>query len=189
MTAQLTHIITQLEDRALTMLTELLNMGPDFQGRIFTTGATGSNTLGLACGREFVVNKRLQDTNQEGGVGELGLLKACLLAGINEIQVLTTMGHSSLYKAASIVGIGRQSVKDIPESAQEPWKLNFGLLEKELREGSSKGVVSIVAVSAGEVNTGCFATTGKEDMQRLRGLCDEYGAWLHVDGGMYTDYV
>ena len=40
---------------------------------------------------------------------------------------------------------------------------------------------SIVAVSCSEVNTGLFATTGGE-MKSIRELCDEYGAWLHVDG-------
>jgi glutamate/tyrosine decarboxylase-like PLP-dependent enzyme len=39
-----------------------------------------------------------------------------------------------------------------------------------------------VAISCGEVNTGRFATTGIDQMKEIRRLCDEYGAWLHVDG-------
>lgn len=174
-------ISTTVEDRALKMLIELLNLGDGWNGRTFTTGATGSNTIGLACGREAVVNARLKAVGVDGGVGELGLLAACMKAGIKEIQVLTSMGHSSLYKAASIVGLGRASVKEIAFSAKEPWRLDLGALQREL-ERSEDGVVSIVALSAGEVNTGMFAVDGESDMKMVRKICDEHGAWLHIDG-------
>jgi glutamate/tyrosine decarboxylase-like PLP-dependent enzyme len=176
-------ISTVVEDRALNMLVELLNLGPGWGGKTFTTGATGSNILGLACGRESIVGKRLNSAGIQHGVGELGLLSACLKAGITDIQVLTTMGHSSLYKAASVVGLGRSSVKDIPHSPDEPWRMNLELLESELQQEKT-GIVSIVALSAGEVNTGRFATDGREMLQRIRDLCDKYGAWLHVDAGI-----
>jgi glutamate/tyrosine decarboxylase-like PLP-dependent enzyme len=107
----------------------------------------------------------------------MGILAACMKAGIKEIQVLTTMGHSSLYKAASIVGLGRQSVKDIPISKDEPWKIDIDTLERELQR-SIDGVVSIVAISAGEVNAGKFAVSGLHEMKKIRDLCDQYGAWF-----------
>lgn len=175
-------ISTFVEDKALSMLVELLNLGDGWNGKIFTTGATGANILGLACGREVTIQKRLEDLGIKDGVGELGLLAACMKAGVKEIQVLTTMGHSSLYKAASVVGLGRASVKDIPFSKTEPWKLDIDALELDLSK-EKDGIVSIVAVSAGEVNTGRFATDGLATMKKLRVLCDKYGAWLHVDGG------
>lgn len=139
----------------------------------------------MACGREAVVTARLNAAESTAGVGELGLLAACVKSGIKEIQILTTMGHSSLYKAASVVGIGRASVKDIPVSADEPWRIDLGVLKAELHR-SCEGVVSIVAISAGEVNTGMFASNGIDDMKRIRELCDEYGAWLHIDGGIFS---
>ncbi|CAG8951123.1 hypothetical protein HYFRA_00006521 [Hymenoscyphus fraxineus] len=174
-------ISTSVEDRALSMLSELLSLGDQSNGRIFTTGATAGNILGLACGRESIINSRLQAAGENSEVGELGLLVACSRVGIKEIQVLTTMGHSSLYKAASVVGIGRASVKDIPFSKDEPWRINLQLLESELKR-SKDGVASIVCLSAGEVNTGRFATDGISTLRRIRELCDTYGAWLHTDG-------
>jgi glutamate/tyrosine decarboxylase-like PLP-dependent enzyme len=174
-------ISTIVEDKALGMLLELLKLDQGWRGRTFTTGATGANILGLACGREAVVSSRLKAAGESRGVGELGLFAACAKAGIKEIQVLTTMGHSSLYKAASVVGIGRASVKDIPFSATEPWKLNINLLEDELKR-EKDGIVSIVALSAGEVNTGRFATDGLSSIKAIRDFCDKYRAWLHVDG-------
>ncbi|KAK0107244.1 hypothetical protein ONS95_003945 [Cadophora gregata] len=174
-------VATAVEDRALSLLVELLNLGDGWNGKTFTTGATGANILGLACGRAAVVDACLKVVGESGGVGENGLLGACLKAGIKEIQVLTTMGHSSLYKAASVVGIGRASVRDIATSKDEPWKLDIDALERKLN-GAKEGVVSIVALSMGEVNSGRFATDGLETMKRVREVCNRYGAWLHVDG-------
>ena len=150
--------------------------------RTFTTGATASNIMGLACGREAVISSRLPD---EETVSEMGLLAACQEAGIREIQVLTSMGHSSLSKAASIVGLGHRAVKELRLSEAEPWRLDLDAVERELVRGESDGVASIIVVSAGEVNTGRFATSGYEDMARLRKLADRYKAWIHVDGGEF----
>ncbi|PQE33017.1 pyridoxal-dependent decarboxylase protein [Rutstroemia sp. NJR-2017a WRK4] len=177
-------ISTVVEDRASGMLVELLGLGEGWEGRVFTTGATGANVLGLGCGREAVLTSRLKKLGKKKGVAEMGLLKACYKAGVKEIQVLTSMGHSSLYKAAAVVGIGRCSVKDIGLSDAEPWRIDIERLEREL-EREKEGVVSIVVLSVGEVNSGRFATEGRHDMERIRELCDRYGAWLHVDGGTF----
>jgi glutamate/tyrosine decarboxylase-like PLP-dependent enzyme len=117
-------------------------------------------------------------------VAELGLLAACRAAGVAEIRVLTSMAHSSLLKAASVVGLGHESVKEVGVSAEEPWRLDLDAVERELASGEADGVVSIIVVSAGEVNTGRFATNVL-DMPKLRSLADRYGAWIHVDGGAY----
>lgn len=180
-------ISTIVEDKALRMLAELLGLGEGWEGKTFTVGATSANTLGMACGREAVICRRLEKTGEYRGVGELGLLSACCKAGVKEIQILTSMAHSSTYKAASIVGLGRACVKDIGISSSEPWKIDLDVLEKELMR-EKDGVVSIVSLSAGEVNTGRFATEGRDGMKKVRKLCDRYGAWLHVDGGELNNY-
>jgi glutamate/tyrosine decarboxylase-like PLP-dependent enzyme len=172
-------VATAVEDKALEMLASLLRLGRgEWPGRTLTTGATGSNVLGLACGREAVLARRLGDGAP--AVGELGILGACVRAGVEEIQVLTSAGHSSLSKAASVVGLGRQSVKELQLSDEEPWRLDFAALEEHLKRPRT---ASIIAISAGEVNTGRYGTYGLEEMKRVRALADQYGAWIHVDGG------
>ncbi|RMZ70180.1 tyrosine decarboxylase [Pyrenophora seminiperda CCB06] len=173
-------IATDVEDRALSLLCELLNFDASrWQHRIFTTGATTANVLGLACGREFVIAEAsTHRTNEENSVGEVGIVGAMRKAGIDEIQILTTVPHSSLAKAAGILGLGRTSVKCLGRS-DAPHKFDIQLLRKSLER---PGAASIVAISAAEVNTGAFATSGLEEMQELRKLCDMYGAWIHVDG-------
>jgi glutamate/tyrosine decarboxylase-like PLP-dependent enzyme len=168
-------VSTVVEDRALSMLIELLELGDSWKGKTFTTGATGSNILGLACGREAVIDKRLNGAT----VAKLGILKASQRAGIEDFQVLGSMGHSSVYKAASIVGLGSENVHNVAYSDQ-PWALDLQKLEQALQKTN---VASIVVISCGEVNTGRFATSGHEQMRKIRALCDQYGAWLHVDAG------
>lgn len=176
-------IATNVEDRALEWLDQLINLsspGRQFSGRIFTTGATASNILGLTCGRESVIAKQLEVKGLDPikyGVSSLGLLGACRAAGIDDIQILTTLGHSSLYKAASVAGIGRSNVVDIGD-AVEPWKFNMSSLREHLKKPN---IASIVALSWGEVNTGRFSTNGLAEMQSIRALCDRYYAWLHID--------
>ncbi|KAF2827624.1 PLP-dependent transferase [Ophiobolus disseminans] len=173
-------IATDIEDRALSLLCELLDFQPEvWPHRVFTTGATASNILGLACGREYVIAEAsAHRTDAENSVGEYGIVDAMHRAGIDKIQILTTVPHSSLSKAASILGLGRASVKDIGQQ-DAPHKFDTRMLKNLLEQSSS---ASIVAVSASEVNTGLFATSCLEEMQELRKLCDMYGAWIHIDG-------
>ncbi|KPM37057.1 hypothetical protein AK830_g9489 [Neonectria ditissima] len=169
---------TAVEDAALAMLVALLRLddGAAWTGRTFTTGATASNVLGLACGREAVLARKLGGGD---GVGELGLLEACARAGVTRLQVLTSAAHSSLSKAASVVGFGRSAVRELRLSGEEPWRLDLAALERELQV---PGTASVIALSAGEVNTGRFAVGGVDEMRRIRELADKYGAWIHVDG-------
>lgn len=167
-------VATDVEDRALSMVCELLDLSPgEWPHRIFSTGATASNVLGLACGREYMLQ---QVGTDDISVAEHGMHEAMRMGGIEKIHVLTTVPHSSLRKAASIVGLGRASVQDVgrPDS---PHEFDVEALEAALKRSRT---ASIVAVSCAEVNTGLFATS-ERDMQELRHLCDRYGAWLHVD--------
>ncbi|KYK60319.1 hypothetical protein DCS_01456 [Drechmeria coniospora] len=179
-------VATAVEDASLRMLAALLRLRPaDWPGRTLTTGATASNVLGLACGREAVLESRLRRAGVAAGVAELGLLSACRRAAVDEIQVLTSVGHSSLAKAAAVVGIGRACVKDLGLGGKEPWRLDIDRLERELQR---PGVASIIAISAGDVNTGRYALEGTAEWSRVRALADKYASWIHVDGafGIFT---
>ncbi|KAL2891786.1 L-2,4-diaminobutyrate decarboxylase [Ceratocystis lukuohia] len=170
-------VAVDIEHSALNMLADVLGLEAErFTGSIFTTGATASNILGLACGREAALRKRLPPGES---VARLGLLGACAKAGVTEVQVLTSGGHSSLSKAAAVVGLGWDAVKEVSISKEKPWKLDIDEVERRLQR---PGVASIISISMGEVNTGLFATNGRDEMQRLRKLADRYSAWLHVDG-------
>ncbi|KAF2144678.1 uncharacterized protein K452DRAFT_306466 [Aplosporella prunicola CBS 121167] len=172
-------VATDVEDHAHKLLCDLLHLDPSaWLHRTFTTGATASNVLGLACGREHVIaDAARRRFSAAVSVGELGLLRAMRAAGLEDVQILTTVPHSSLSKAASILGLGRACVKLVGDD-HKPHDFDMAKLEEALKD---QKLASIVAISCAEVNTGFFATESFEEMKKIRELCDRYGAWIHVD--------
>lgn len=178
-------IATDVEACALNMLLDLFRLDQSTWGEspTFTTGATASNILGVAMGREWVLRRKAKERNGLAvSAGEHGLHEAMHSAGVKKLQILSTMPHSSIAKATSVVGIGRAniiSVSKVDQSSGFTVEIDFDRLEEEAKRPD---VASIFVVSAGEVNTGRFATNGLEQMRRLRTMCDSYGIWMHVDG-------
>ncbi|KAL9110425.1 MAG: hypothetical protein Q9227_004969 [Pyrenula ochraceoflavens] len=182
-------IATILESVTLDWLRQLFRLPEDDWGLralkggmgTFTTGATASNVVGLAMGREWVVRAAMRKGGLDeglGSIGEVGILDACAGAGIRRIQVLSTMPHSSMIKAAGVVGIGRASFVDI---AADSGGLDVDLDKLEV-EAAKPGVANILAVSAGEVNTGHFATRNTKQWEDIQRICTKYDVWIHVDG-------
>ena len=177
-------ISTNVEASALNMLLDLFDLpraewmiGGAGSG-VFTTGATASNVLGLALGREYVLHKAALKVGKPGlRVNENGIAEVMRAADINKVQILSTMPHSSIGKAASIVGIGRANVFSIA-SPSDPLTIDLSLLSSLV---STPRTASVLVISAGEVNTGRFATT-LSLMEDIRRICNEYNTWIHVDG-------
>ncbi|KAL6249697.1 hypothetical protein RBB50_003552 [Rhinocladiella similis] len=185
-------ISTTVEAATLNLLVQLFRLPPENWalahpsgqgGGIFTTGATASNILGLALGREYVLRHALKHTTGitdtgDASVGEYGLAELLVKAGKTKIQVLSTLHHSSVAKAASVVGIGRRNVISISVQ-DDALRIDTDRLRLE---ASRPDVLNILAISAGEVNTGRFATDSGSTMRELREICDQFGVWMHVDG-------
>lgn len=170
-------IATDVEDAALRLLLDFVNLPEaDWKHRTFTTGATASNVLGLACAREWIVSQAAKRNGTTASVSEDGVVEAMEKGKLDSMQILTTLPHSSLRKAASIVGLGRNSIQEfgLYNALHE---FDFDALEKAL---ATPDTASIIVISAGEVNTGFFATANDE-MQKMRALADKYHAWIHVD--------
>ncbi|KAH0281011.1 tyrosine decarboxylase, partial [Aureobasidium melanogenum] len=173
-------VATDVEAAALDMVCDLVDLNPkQWNHRLFTTGATASNILGLACAREHIIKTAAARSGVIADVSSQGLFAAMQAAGINNIQILTTMPHSSLRKAASVLGLGHASVIDVGNHADHaPHRFDLKALELALQK--SANTASIISISCSEVNSGLFATDA-DDMLVLRKLADQYGAWLHVD--------
>lgn len=172
-------IATDVEAAALGMMCQLFGLEEgQWAHRTFTTGATAGNVLGLAEGREAVVRWAGARRGREGiSCAERGLVGAMKGAGVEEVRVLTCEEHSSLRKACSVVGLGHGCLVDVGRKG-EASGVDLGRLREELgREGRA----SIIAVSCAEVNTGLFATGARGEMEEIRRLADEFGAWVHVD--------
>ncbi|KAG0376541.1 hypothetical protein BGX24_007591 [Mortierella sp. AD032] len=141
----------------------------DFRA-ITTTGSTASNVMGMAAGRQWLgVHDRKVDYSQEGYDGQ--------------VVVVTNMAHATVWKAASILGIGRKQVIEVPGMGMDAKGLEEAF-EYTVKEQKSAGKSVLVFLSFGEVNTGIFPF----NTHRIADICASNNAYLHIDGafGIYA---
>lgn len=147
-----------LERQTVGWLAELL--GIDHDGA-FVTGATMSNLVGLAVAREWL-GEQAGISVAHAGVGALGA-----------VPVLSGTPHSSVYKALSILGIGRDQMRLVPTLPNRE-TLDVRRLTDEL---AALNRPAIVVANAGTVNSVDF-----DDLRAIAALKKRFPFWLHVDG-------
>ncbi|MFF3073684.1 pyridoxal phosphate-dependent decarboxylase family protein [Kitasatospora sp. NPDC057904] len=149
-----------LERETVGWLRELFGLSDAHTGT-FVSGATMSNTVGLAIAREWL-GERLGVDVAEDGAGALG-----------RVRVLSASAHSSIAKALSVLGLGRSALTAVPtlpgREAVDP-----AALERALAEADGP---CVVVANAGTVNTVDF-----DDLRAIASLRERYDFWLHVDG-------
>lgn len=150
-----------LERETVERLRQLFGLSPAHQG-VFVSGATMSNFVGLAIGRESFGEQRGISVAEEG------------LAALGAIHVLSGSPHSSIYKALSMLGIGRKAVRKVA-LLEGREAVDVAALEAALDELQGQNVV--VVANAGTVNSVDF-----DDLQAIAALKSRYAFWLHVDG-------
>ncbi|WP_210522142.1 pyridoxal phosphate-dependent decarboxylase family protein [Hymenobacter terricola] len=149
-----------IERAALHLLRQLFGLPDAFAG-VFVTGATQSNLVGLAVARQWAAARAGHDVAQQG------------LFGLPPLPLLSGAAHSSIYKAAAILGLGRAQVRAV---GQLPGReaIDPQALEAALRE--LNGQPAVVVANAGTVNSTDF-----DDLGALVALQQRYPFWLHVD--------
>jgi len=150
-----------LERETLGWLRELFGLGEEHSGA-FVTGATVSSTVGLAIAREWLGERQGVSVSREG-VGALG-----------PIDVLSGTPHSSITKALSVLGIGRDRLRSVPVLSGNREAIDVEQLAAAL--DALGGRPAIVVANAGTVNTVDF-----DDLRAIAALKERYDFWLHVD--------
>lgn len=150
----------QVEYQAVNWLKALFGIDEAFSGT-FVSGATMSSFTGLAIGRQWVGQQLGVDVAHEG------------LVSIGVIPVLSGCAHSSIFKALSMLGMGRSCVQRLPlQEGREA--IDIAAFRRAL-EGQH-GQPCIVVANSGTVNSVDF-----DDLQAIGQLKEEFPFWLHVD--------
>jgi len=146
------------EEVAGQWLLELLQL-PATSAVGFTTGGTAANFVGLAAGRQFVLDQAGWDLDANG------------MSGSPKITVLVgEERHVSVDMAMRYLGLGHgQNV-----AADDQGRILPNALAKAL--SAIDGPV-IVALQAGNLHSGAF-----DPMRECIELAHASGAWVHVDG-------
>lgn len=151
-------IAPQLERQALHFLKQLFSLDENYFGS-FVTGATMSNFVGLAIGRQWVGEQLGVDISNEG-ISRVSL------------TIVSAAPHSSILKSMSMLGIGKKNVVKI-DTLLDREAIDLKKLEDYLKSVSTP---VIVVANAGTVNTVDF-----DDLQAIGELKKKYNFWLHVD--------
>ncbi|MEQ5840649.1 pyridoxal-dependent decarboxylase [Paraburkholderia acidicola] len=161
-TAGIDSAAPDLERETVARLRELFGLS-DAQKGVLVSGATMSNLVGLAIAREWLGEQCPTRVDiAEDGVSMLP-----------PIRVLSGAPHSSIYKALSVLGIGRRAVQKIP-TLKDREAVDLVALEAALQHYEGEPV--IVVANAGTVNTVDY-----DDLQAIAALRSRYRFWLHVD--------
>ena len=125
----------------------------------FVTGGTTANFVGLAAGRQFVLDQAGWDLDANG------------MTGAPKITVLVgEERHTSVDMALRYLGLGRGQIVAVDQQGR--------ILPEALAEALAEieGPV-IVALQAGNLHSGAF-----DPMRACIEMAHASGAWVHVDG-------
>lgn len=139
----------------------MFGLGEEHSGA-FVTGATVSNTVGLAVAREWLGERLGLSVSRDG------------LAALGPVTVLSGTPHSSVDKALSVLGLGRSSLTSVPVLPGGREAVDVDRLDAALT--ALEGRPAVVVANAGTVNTVDF-----DDLRAIAALKERHDFWLHVD--------
>ncbi|MCA9966219.1 MAG: aspartate aminotransferase family protein [Anaerolineales bacterium] len=157
--ADMDSIAPHVEYETIHLLRQLFGLPDSFFGT-FVSGATMSSFVGLALARQWLAQQHGLDVAQDG------------LYGLPPVQILTATPHSSIYKAAAMLGLGRNAVQTIPTLPNRE-AVDVTALAQQL---AATPQPCIVVGNAGTVNSVDF-----DDLPAIARLKTTHNFWFHVD--------
>jgi len=153
---------TELEEVVLDWLRQMVGLPGEFDAVINDTASVGS-LCALAAAREFAN----LDIRQRG------------LSGRTDLPVLrmytSDQAHSSVEKAAIVLGIGQENMIKIP--SDQKFRMDVSALEAAIKSdlAANKKPTCVIAT------IGTTSTTSIDPVKQIATICQRYGIWFHVD--------
>lgn len=150
---------TELEEVATRWVARMLRLPDDFRGVINDT-ASSSTLYALAAAREM----GLPESRGPG------------LAGAPPGRIYTSEeAHSSVRKAATTLGFGREGVRTV--ATDEAFRMRPEALRAAVDEDRRAGLRPLAVVAT----IGTTSTTAVDPVAEIAPIAEEAGLWLHVD--------
>jgi glutamate/tyrosine decarboxylase-like PLP-dependent enzyme len=149
-------VVAKLETICEQWIVDLLGLPKDSAVGL-VSGSSIATMCGLAAGRYEILRKAGWDVNAQG------------LFGAPPIRVIVgAEAHSSVFKALSLLGLGKDRVELVPVDDQGRM---LASAVPELDE------TCLVILQAGNVNSGAF-----DPLDEICEAANAAGAWVHIDG-------
>ncbi|MBV9773973.1 MAG: amino acid decarboxylase [Gemmatimonadetes bacterium] len=152
---------TELEERSLDWLRQMIGLPAAFRGHIQDT-ASISSLVAIATAREEA-GLRIREEGMSGR--DLPRLRL----------YCSEEAHSSIEKAGLTLGIGRTGTRRIPTDSQ--FRMDVAALEAAIEEDVAAGWKPFCVVAT----VGTTSTTSIDPVPRIADVCEKHGLWLHVD--------
>ena len=153
---------SRVEAQLLDWMKSLMGFPASASG-IVTSGGSVANILGLTAARDA----RLGSDAARGGVRAAP--GRPLLYASREV-------HSSVFKAAKLLGLGKDAVRLVPVDSD--YRVRVDAVRRVIESDRARGAVPFLIIgTAGTINTGSV-----DDLNALADLAEETGLWYHVDG-------
>jgi len=152
---------TELEERSLDWLRQMMGLPADFRGHIQDTASISSLTA-IATAREEA-GLRIREEGMSGR--DLPRLRL----------YCSEEAHSSIEKAGVTLGIGRAGTRRIP--TDDEFRMDPTALEAAIREDLANGWKPFCVVAT----VGTTSTTSVDPVARIADVAERHGLWLHVD--------
>jgi len=154
---------TELEEVVVAWLRRMLGLPDSFDG-MFTDTASMSSLLSLAAARHVVPGLEARD---EGLAGR---------PGIGRLRVYASAeAHSSIEKAAIVVGAGRAGLRRIPVDSE--YRMRADLLQEAILEDRAAGWLPFCVIAT----LGTTSSTSIDPVGGIARICERERIWLHVD--------
>ena len=158
---------TELETQVLDWLVPMLGLPERFSsagagGGVIQDSASSATLCALLAARERATRFA---SNRRGADGRL-------------VAYCSTQTHSSVEKAAKIVGIGAENLRQI--EVDERFAMRPDLLAQRIAADEAAGLVPCFVCAT----VGTTSSTAIDPVREIGRLCRERGLWLHVDAAM-----
>lgn len=155
---------TEVERRTVEWLAEAVGY-PVGRG-VLTSGGTLANVAAL------LAAFRAQAGEETIGTG----LQASDGPGPYRLYIADHEGHSSVYRAAEMLNLGRESIRAVPSHAD--FTMDVGALEHLIESDLDDGDVPFCVVAqAGSINVSAI-----DPLDDIADVCAAHDLWYHVDG-------
>jgi len=159
------HAAIYLEHAAVRWLMELIGFPVAGSMGLLTSGGSMASLTALAAARQRAAHEDGWDLRADG-----------LRERPQLTMYMSTEAHTTLRKAAELLGIGSAAVRTVPVDAG--YRIDLAALRERIAADRAAGCRPFcVVASAGTVNTGAI-----DPFDAIADLCAAEGLWLHVDG-------
>ncbi|MFX0185029.1 MAG: pyridoxal phosphate-dependent decarboxylase family protein, partial [Candidatus Hodarchaeota archaeon] len=154
---------TELEERVMQWLRDMIGLPKNFSGVIQDTASTAT-ICSLLTAREKATNYEVNSS------------------GLNAKKILATYcsteTHSSIEKAVKIIGLGKENLRKIP--VDENYAMKPDALEETVKADIDDGILPTAVVAT----IGTTGSTAIDPLRKIGEICKRHNIWLHVDAAL-----